>query len=133
MHELRELLHGPGGDAGLRRRRLLELARAKAIVAPADRLAAAELLLDGDDLAEVDAAQSLALAAMAQEPAARRVAATALDRLRRLAGKPQKYGTQWVTKDGLAELWPVDAHTTDSERAKWGLPPLAELRRGGPC
>jgi hypothetical protein len=46
-----------------------------------------------------------------------------------LAGAPQKFGTQWRARDGGRELWPVDPVTTDSERAKWGLPPLAELRR----
>ena len=51
------------------------------------------------------------------------------DRLRLLAGAPQKFGTQWRARDGGRELWPVDPATTDSERAKWGLPPLAELRR----
>lgn len=101
----------------------------------AERAAAAAALLTSTDPATVQIAHELALQAMAREPAARALAATAYDRLRRLRGEPQKFGTQRAD-DGRGELWPVDAHTTDSERAKWGLPPLAELRRraagGGP-
>ena len=96
----------------------------------AERFAAASLLVDSDVVEEVEAAHSLALAVMATEPRARPVAAMAYDRLRRLAGKPQKFGTQ-VVDDGVGgrRLWPVDPATTDSERAKWDVPPLAELRR----
>ena len=92
--------------------------RAQPWTALIDRLAVAELL-----------AQTLALAALAKSPAARPLAARAFDRLRRLAGQPQKYGTELVVHDGRAELWPVDGVTTDSERAKWGIAPLAELQR----
>lgn len=94
----------------------------------ADQFAAATVLVHGELAAEVGAAQQLALAAMANEPRARLLAAVAYDRLRRLAGTAQKFGTQVVQRDGRAELWPVDPATTDSERAKWGVPPLAELR-----
>jgi hypothetical protein len=103
--------------------------RAKPWTALADRLAVAELLLGSDVVADVELAQALALAALAKSPAARPLAARAFDRLRRLAGQPQKYGTEVVVHDGRAELWPVDGVTTDSERAKWGIAPLAELQR----
>lgn len=103
--------------------------RAQPWTALEDRLAVAELLLAGDVVADVELAQTLALAALAKSAAARPLAARAFDRLRRLAGQPQKYGTEVVVRDGTAALWPVDGVTTDSERAKWGLPPLAELQR----
>ena len=100
------------------------------MTAPAgEQLAAAAALLDSEDHAEVEFAQQLALAAMRTLPAARSAAARAMDRLRVLAGQPQKFGTQVHTNNGRRELWPVDAWTTDSERAKWGLPGLQELRR----
>ena len=103
--------------------------RAAWLAAPAaEQLATAQALLAGER-ADVEFAQELALAAMRTLPAARPVAALALDRLRVLAGQPQKFGTQSHSVDGHATLWPVDAWTTDSERAKWGLPGLAELRR----
>ena len=45
------------------------------------------------------------------------------------AGNSQKFGTQLVADGVQLALWPVDPATTDSERAKWGLPPLAEIQR----
>jgi hypothetical protein len=94
---------------------------------PVGQLAAANALLTSDVVSDVELAHTLALAAMRAEPLARRVAATAYDRLRMLAGAPQKFGTQGVVRDGQRVQWPVDPATTDSERAKWGLPSLAEL------
>jgi hypothetical protein len=118
------------GPASVRRRaEVMRLHLAREFVVAGDQLAAAAVLLGSSLAAEVEAAHSLALAAMAAEPGARSVAATAFDRLRMLAGKPQKFGTQVTARDGQRVLWPVDATTTDSERAKWGLPALAELQR----
>jgi hypothetical protein len=110
------LARDPGQAAGVRAA-AMALVRARGLATPAERLAAAELLVGSDDPSEVDAAQALALAAFGALPAARPL------------GAPQKFGTQWRARDGGRELWPVDPATTDSERAKWGLPPLAELRR----
>jgi hypothetical protein len=131
---LAALLAEDAGDvqhagASARRAEVLRLHAAGALTAAHERVAAAGLLLRSDVAAEVEAAHTLALAAMAREPSARPLAATAYDRLRLLAGAPQKFGTQVTERDGRRELWPVDATTTDSERAKWGLPTLAELRR----
>lgn len=95
----------------------------------AEQRAAIEALLASDAVAAVERAHMLALAAMRSDPLARPLAATAYDRLRLLAGAPQKFGTQIVERDGRRMLWPVDPLTTDSERAKWGLPSLAELQR----
>lgn len=117
----------PGAAAG--RAALLALATGGQLVAPADQVAAAALLVVSDVVAEVAAAQSLAWSAMRSDDAAKRIAAAAFDRLRLLAGRPQKFGTQVVVRDGRRELWPVEPGTTDSERAKWGVPPLAELVR----
>ena len=108
---------------------LLALATRQQIVAPVNQVAAAALLVVSDVVAEVQAAQSLALAAMRSQAGARAIAAAAFDRLRLLAGRPQKFGTQVVLREGRRELWPVEPGTTDSERAKWGVPPLAELVR----
>ncbi len=108
----------------------IEPRRQVLLAAPgSEQLAAAQALLPSAQTADVEFAQQLALAAMRTLPAARAVAAQALDRLRVLAGQPQKFGTQAHVVDGRRTLWPVDAWTTDSERAKWGLPGLVELRR----
>ena len=119
-----------GAAAVARREAVLALCAAGRVTTTADRIAAARLLVHGDQAAEVEAAQALALAAMAGDRRARRLAATAFDRLRLLAGAPQKFGTQFVLREGRLQLWPVDPATTDSERAKWDVPPLAELRGG---
>lgn len=107
---------------------LLEFVRDRRVATTAERLAVAEVLLASERPEEVEAAQSLALGCTS-ERAARPLAARAFDRLRRLAGEPQKYGTEIVVADGVRTLWTVDPNTTDSERAKWGLPGLAELQR----
>jgi hypothetical protein len=125
---LAELLAAHVGDADgrsaaavARRAEVRALHSSAPFTTAADRIAAARILGDSDVTADVELAQSLALAAMAQDSAARPLAARAFDRLRVLAGRPQKFGTQ--------PGHPVDPTTTDSERAKWGLPPLAELQR----
>lgn len=57
---------------------------------------------------------------------ARWLSAAAYDRWLMYEGKPQKYGTQYVS-DGIRQrLWDVDPTTTDAERAVWDVPPLAE-------
>jgi hypothetical protein len=119
--------HGSAAAAA-RRTCVLDLRAAGRLTTAADRFAAARVLVHGG-ATEVEAAQALAMTAMAQERGARLLAATAFDRLRLLAGRPQKFGTQTVRGPGCLELWPVDPSTTDSERAKWDVPPLAELLR----
>ncbi len=114
-----------GAAAAQRRAEVMRLHTAGELGCAADRARAAAILADSDVAAEVEAAHAHALAAMASVPEARPLAATAYDRLRVLAGRPQKFGTQHARRDGAR--WPVDPATTDSERAKWGLPPLAEL------
>lgn len=118
-----------GAAAAARRGAIFALHAAGRLQAPAAQFAAARVLLAGEGAAEVELAQTLALRAMGSERAARRLAACAYDRLRRLAGKPQKFGTEIVAGATGPELWPVEASTTDSERAKWNVEPLAELQR----
>lgn len=120
----------PQGPAAIARRALLlALRTAGRLRTPAQQCMAARVLVRSDRAAEVEVAQALALAAMTAERPARRLAAVAFDRLRLLAGAPQKFGTQIVAAAAGRRLWPVDAGTTDSERAKWDVPPLAELQR----
>lgn len=55
--------------------------------------------------------------------------AASMDRYLWLTEGYQKYGTNRVFNDatGKEEWVPIDRKTTDSERAKYGVPPLAEL------
>jgi hypothetical protein len=113
-----------------RRQAVMAMHKAGALRSAADQVAAASVLVCSEVTSEVQVAQVLALAAMPTLRRARLLAATAYDRQRRLFGEPQKFGTQVVVRDGVRELWPVDPHTTDSERAKWDVPPFAEILRG---
>lgn len=44
-------------------------------------------------------------------------------------GLPQKYGTQYRSANGRWVLHEVDPTTSDEERARWDVPPLAEALR----
>ena len=63
--------------------------------------------------------------------------AAATDRLLRAQGKKQKFGTQYIfgyLKEGnvwyeALLLQPYDKRTTDMTRAKYNVPPLAELQK----
>lgn len=129
--DLERLLTTPADEpAAAAARRAAVLALRPALRDPGDQLAAGELLLAGQTEAELDAAHALLLAAMGKERRARRLAAEAYDRLRCRRGQPQKFGLVAVASTaGRGDLWPVDPSTTDSERAKWDVPALAELRR----
>jgi hypothetical protein len=64
---------------------------------------------------------------------ARWLAAAAYDRWLMTGGLPQKYGTQYRFAKGRWVLHEVDPTTSDGERARWDVPPLAEaLRRARP-
>lgn len=107
-----------GGDGAIRRARAAVLAQAAGLQSTA--LAAAAFVLLWGEARDVALALELAQRAMGGHRPAARLAAAAFDRQRQLAGRPQKFG-----------LWPgeVAPGTTDSERAKWGVPPLPDLRR----
>ncbi len=109
--------------------------RAAAIIAQGGAMAAddyyhAALLFQHGDMPD-DALQAhmLALEAMTLgHPKARWLAAAAYDRHLMYQGKPQKYGTNYVTDEVRHRLWDVEPATTDTERAAWDVPPLAEQR-----
>lgn len=128
MDPVAEELAALSGSAAAEERALALLASGS-VCTDAARCAAARILAGSRDVAVVRRGMEIATLAMASQPEAKAVAATCFDRLRTLAGQPQKFGTQ-RGPDGT--LLPVDPATTDSERAKWGLPPLCELqsRRG---
>ena len=87
-----------------------------------------ELLASSDDPADLDRAHLAAVGGMRADPRLQRIAAMAYDRGRALAGRPQKFGTQALVDAGGRTTWPVDPATTDTERAKWGVGTLQQLR-----
>lgn len=65
---------------------------------------------------------------------ARLLVAASIDRYLSFTEGYQKYGTNRIINQetGKEELVPIDRKTTDSERAKYGVAPLAELLREYP-
>jgi hypothetical protein len=65
---------------------------------------------------------------------ARFLVAQTLDRYLSMTEGTQKYGTNRVNNQetGKEEWVPIDRQTPDSERAKYGVPPLAELLKKFP-
>jgi hypothetical protein len=64
----------------------------------------------------------------------RYLVAASIDRYLNMTEGYQKYGTQRMINQetGKEELAPIDRKTTDAERAKYGVPPLAELLKKFP-
>lgn len=117
-------------DAG-RARRVIEIvdAAAPGTLDADDLFAAALVLQHGARSEHQPRAADLALAAAELgHPRGLVLHAAAVDRALMRHGKPQRYGTQSIKDpDGPLELWPVDPATTDEERARVGVRPLAEL------
>lgn len=112
-----------------RRRRVTELLAAGA-ASTDDLYHAAMVFQHGDKADDWRRAHELALrSAELGHPDARWLAAAAYDRWLMGQGRPQKYGTQYRPVGNRWELYDVDPATTDAERARWNVPPLAEARR----
>lgn len=134
--ENRAVMAGTPDYAALRTRDAARRAAVAAILetggalAAEDLYAAAWIFNHGDIADEARQAHDLARRAAEQgHKPARWLAAAALDRSLMYAGRPQRYGTN-IVPDGTGwRVWDVDPATTDAERAKWDVPPLAEMHR----
>jgi hypothetical protein len=111
-----------------RRHRVEELVAGEALQAPEDYFHAAMVFQHGETLDDFWRAHELARrGAELGNPNCRWLAAAAYDRWLTNQGKPQKYGTQYTSRDDEPyRLVDVDPTTTDEERAAWNVPPLAE-------
>lgn len=112
--------------------------RVRAIVASggarvsADYFHAAMVFQHGTMPEEITRAYELAMRATEltpTHPKARWLAAAATDRRLMYLGKPQLYGTQFRVEDCHWRLYTVDPTVSDDERARWGVPSLAEARK----
>mgnify|MGYP007017143424 CR=1 FL=1 len=99
---------------------------------------AAMIFQHGDYMEEYKTAKRYAKQSMDMGyDAAKWLYAAATDRLLRAQGKKQKFGTQYVfgylKEDNVwyeaLLLQPYDKRTTDVARAKYNVPPLAELQK----
>lgn len=108
--------------------RVQQLLDEGAVRAAEDHLCAAFVFQHGDQLEHYWQAHELALAAvdLGHGPPARWLAAAAYDRWLMRQGLPQKFGTQYRGQGSRYVLYEVDPATTDEERARWDVPPLAE-------
>lgn len=96
-----------------------------------DHVRAAFVLVTSHELEDLDLAHQVAWkASELGDPRGGPLAAEALDRALYLEGRPQRFGTQYVYEPVLDRivLWDVDPATSDAERQRFGIPPLAELR-----
>jgi len=121
------------GTFAARRTRVSEILAGGGATLPEDYLHAATIYYRADTAADAARAHELALTAVERDPdsdEAKWLAAAAEDRRLKHEGKPQRYGTQFVTSDGKRALWNVDPSVNDAERARWSVPSLAEAIAG---
>jgi hypothetical protein len=113
-----------------RRQRAMAIAEANGLQTAKDYYHAAHIMNHGDTIDDARNAHLLALhsSELGHRPA-RWLAAASYDRWQMYQGKPQKYGTNYVYDGREDRLWDVDPRTTDEERARWDVPPLAEQLR----
>lgn len=115
-----------------RRARVREIVDKGGATTSMDYYHAAMVYQHGSKVPDYDEANRLAMKAVELDPEnkeARWLAAAAKDRSLMWQGKPQLYGTQFKKVDDRWILWEVDPTITDEERAKWGVPPLAEQKK----
>lgn len=116
-----------------RRARVAEILAAGGATLAEDYVHAATVYYRADTGSDAARAHELALAALELDPdsdEARWLAAAAEDRRLKHEGRPQKYGTQYVTSGGKRGLWNVDPSISDAERDRWSVPSLAEAIAG---
>lgn len=116
-----------------RRSRVSEILAGGGATLPEDYLHAATIYYRADTAADAARAHELALTAVERDPdsdEAKWLVAAAEDRRLKHEGKPQKYGTQFVTSGGKRALWNIDPSVNDAERARWSVPSLAEAIAG---
>ena len=113
-----------------RRKRLQDIIESGGLEEPEDYYRGAWILNHGETLEEIWQAHILAkTAAESGSGHARWLAAATYDRWLMYQGKPQKYGTQIVPDGKRQRVWDVEPATSDTERAEWNVPPLAEMER----
>jgi hypothetical protein len=141
LEQLARTDEGPGQPARpadpsvfvARRTRVSEILAAGGATLPEDYMHAATIYYRADTAADAARAHELALTAVERDPEsdeAKWLAAASEDRRLKHEGKPQKYGTQFVTNGGKRGLWNVDPSINDAERARWSVPSLAEAIAG---
>lgn len=113
-----------------RRERVMKLVSANELQTAEDYYHAAWIMNHGESLDDARNGHKLALrSSELGYRQARWLAAATYDRWQMYQGKPQRYGTNYIFDGQRDRLWDVDPETTDEERARWDVPPLAEQLR----
>ncbi len=115
---------------GLRRGKAQKMIDEGLLINPEDYYHAAFIFQHGitaDDFLKANGLAKKALE-MGYEKA-RWIFAATRDRYLIAIGKPQRYGTQYIKKDGKMLLAPIDPETTDEERVQYGVKPLNQISR----
>ena len=111
----------------IRRQRVEELLQSEPLESPEDYFHAAMIFQHGDSLEYYWQAHELAKkGAELGHRFCRWLTAASYDRWLMHQGKPQKYGTQYMSREGRWILYEVDPATTDAERAEFNVPPLSQ-------
>lgn len=113
-----------------RRERVMAIAAANGLQIAEDHYHAPQIMNHGDTIRDARIAHLFALRSseLGYRPA-RWLEAASYDRGQMYQGKPHKFGTNYVYDGREDRLWGVDPGTTDEERAKWDMPPLAQQLR----
>jgi hypothetical protein len=128
---------GVAGDArdAARREAVREIAQRGGLQTGDDYAAAALVFQHGNTPADYQQANRYAEQAIdLGSERGRQLYALTRDRYLRSIGEPQQFGTQYRLESGTWQLvlQPYDPTTTDAERARYNVPPLARLQAGPP-
>ncbi len=116
---------GQNIEARQRCQRVLHLHNRGAILDSRDYFHASLILLYGERASHFELSRSFAhQSATMGEPRAWTLYAMSWDRLLLAVGKPQRFGTQIIKKDGRWSLGPIDESVSDQDRAFYAVPPL---------
>ncbi len=110
-------------------KKILKLLKTKKIKTADDFYRAAFIFHHGSDFKSYMIATALAaISHHLGEPWGKNLYAVALDRLLLSIGLPQQFGTQYIKKRENYKLAPFNKNTTDEEREKYLVEPLAKLK-----
>ena len=112
---------------GARRQRVEALLASEPLLDPEDYFHAAMIFQHGETPEHFLLAHTLAYKGAKQGyPACFCLMAAAYDRTLMSQRHAQKYGTQYIIRERRWTLYDVDPTTTDAQRARWDVPPLAQ-------
>jgi len=112
-----------------RKKEVINILNKKPKLTGQDYFYAAMIFHHGQKISDYKKAIKLAkIGAKMKNKSAKWLFAAATDRLLLNQGKKQKFGTQFKEIKGKWILFPIDKNTTDTERAKFNVIPIKEIK-----